>query len=695
MHIQPARVQSPDRDMLRPPGVAGIGGGTLWGSDDDGRRKNMRAVWWMCAALAGAAWGCDRPRDAAAPGETPPAVTDPPTAADGPLRGLADALQKAPSVSALHRDFIERLPAPADSERAALVATAADGAVPPFTRLAARAALGALADASRVLALRTWLNEAVALPARNERRTSMLAVRLMTTLFDPLVAARRALPADVARLLPPTSPGERTAWQGGMAERPLTPPTADDIPALTRMALSHQAASPRLAWLWLAALDDPAATEALLWLPSADLGEPRPGPGLSGWALALHATLPGARTRLRAALKSEGRGADRAAVTLAWLGDPAASAPLAALLDRLGGQAGEAENSDFDLATLIEGAGLLVKDAGEDDPLAQALARYGETGQRMSARAGRLAGKAGIAADRDKLFDRVTADPSDPRARRALLRLLRAGDGPRLAKLLARDRWGLAGFFHHVRMVDQAPKAVLDPTLVAALEAVAAEHPAEQTREWALGALADAAGPIPAVVRTAAAKGSKAGVRTLVMRADDPWAELASRMTGDDDAVRRAAYEMLIAPRLLPFEPTAAQAAAVLDHVAGHMTARPEEPWVFLRAARHYVELAKPELTPARQKALARALRPYCVTSGPDDKPWWDALFTVGSLDHAEARAVIADAVKSVPTAGGRAVMRERLGLPPDPNDAPATPPPAPAKRGGHWADPSKAGGHR
>lgn len=659
----------------------------------------MRAAWWMCMALAGATWGCDRAPNGDAPGavEAPQAVPNGPARTETTADKLADALRRAPSADALHRDFIQRLPSADADDRAALEAAAADGSAGPFVRVAARAALGSLADAQRVLALRTWVNDAIGLPAPKARRTSALAVRLMTTLHPPLVAARAALPPDVARQLPPTSPGERTAWQGAMTENPLEPPTAADIPALTRMALSHQAASPRLAWLLLAALDEPAATEALLWLPTADLGEPLPGPGLSGWALALHGTLPGARERLRAALKADGRGGDRAAVTLAWLGDPAAAAAAAALLDRLGAkpETDAPGSSDFDLSTLIEGAGRLVHDAGEDDPLAQALARYGESGRRLSARAGRLAGKAGIAADRDKLFDLVAADPSDPRARRALLPLLRAGDGPRLAALLDRERWGLAGFFHHVRMIDQAPKAVLSPELVTALEIVAAEHPAEQTREWALGALADAAGPLPEVVRAAAAKGSKAGVRTLVMRAEDPWAELSARMTSDDDPVRRAAYEMLIAPRLLPFEPTAAQAAAVLDHIAGHVTARPEEPWIFLRAARHYVDPAKPELTPARQKALARALRPYCVTAGPNDKPWWDALFTVGSLEHPEARAVIADAVKSVPTAGGRRVMRERLGLPPDPKDVPAPAPPAPKKRGGHWADPSAAGGHR
>lgn len=607
------------------------------------------------------------------------------------LRALAEALEKAPTVDRLRADFVAELPKPEASDAEALRARATDPEADAAARTAARIALGALADAERTQALRHWMNEAIKLLPAGARGSSAEVVRLLTTLHAPLAEARGRLPAALAAALPPASPGERMAWTRSMAELPAAQPEAGDAPLLMRLALFAQAASPRLALLMMAPVDAPAVTEALATMPRSDMGDPE-GLSLTWWALALHATTPGGRARLRALTGAAGRTGDRATAVLTWLGDDAVRGAAAKLIDRLAEQTDDA--LDFDRRTFVEGAGRLAEGEDAEGVLATALARYGGSHAPLARRARVLAGAAGVAADRDALFEAVTADPVDPRARGMLLPLLRAQDAERVAALLARERWGLKGFYHHVRMVQQAPAEVVAPVVATALEAVAAEHPKPQTREWALGALAKAGGPLPRVVVEAAAKGSKAGTRTLVMRADDPWGALWTRISGDDDAVRRAAYEVLIAPRLLPFDPTPAQAAQILGQIAAHLTHRPEDPWLFLRATRRYVDLAGEARTPALEKALVRSLRPYCVTTGPDGKPWWDALLAVARMDHPDARALLRDAVKSVPTAGGRAVLRQRVGLPPDPKDAPPTPEAQP-KRGGHWSNPAAPGGGR
>lgn len=650
----------------------------------------MRRAMWLVAALGGGAgWaaGCT-PKDA--PGDPAPvegaataegpAATAPTASAEQDVRALAEAIEAATDVDHLRREYVATLPAPPESARAGLEATAADAAAHPAARVAARVALGAFIEPARGLAIRAFLNEAVKATPANARRTSALGVRLLAALHPPVEAAVAALPEAAGEDLPPSTAGEAAAWSAAVAASPLPPLTAADVPYLLRLALTERASSPRLAWLLAAPMDDPAVTEALLHLPGAGFGGSQAGRDLAWWALALHATTEGGRARLRAALDTPGRAGDRAAAVLAWSGDRAAAAAAGALLTRLAQSPEAVAAAPFDVADLIDATARFT----DVEAAADGLSAYGATDAPLARRARALARAAGIGPDVERLLDAIAADPTDARARVSAQPHLDARHGPRLAGLLARDRWAVRGFFHWVRMLERVPAAALTPEVAAALAAVAGEHPEANTREWALRALARAEGPLPPVVAEAAAKGSKAGVRTLVMRAEDPWGALWSRASGDDDAVRRAAYEVLLAPRLLPFEPTAEQAAQIVVHTARHLTARPEDPWVFLRALHHYVEAARPALDDAAQVAVARALRPYSVTTGPDGKPWWDALFVVASLPHAEARAVVADAVRSVPTAGARAVMRERLGLPPDPNDAPPPPDLGPPRRTGH-----------
>ena len=218
--------------------------------------------------------------------------------------------------------------------------------------------------------------------------------------------------------------------------------------------------------------------------------------------------------------------------------------------------------------------------------------------------------------------------------------------------------------------------AALTPPVVAALEPIAREHPEDRTREWALTALgraphSDAAAfPSPALTE-AAARGSRAAVRALITRAEDPYTATRDRIAAADDPIRRAAYEVLAAPSTLPFEVTPERAAEITDLALRHLSARPEDPFVFLRTVRHFAPAGRAALRDraANDAALVRTLRPYAISAGPEKKPWWDALLAVADLDTPEARALIAEATAAVPTAAGRAIMRERLGLPPDPND--------------------------
>ncbi|MCB9543369.1 MAG: hypothetical protein H6703_13095 [Myxococcales bacterium] len=598
------------------------------------------------------------PASPAAPAEAPAA------AADTAQRALTAALPEARDIPTLRRDYAPTLPAATAADRAALTAQSQDPAAAPAARVAATIALGAEVAPETSRALRAALDATMKQITTAARPTTTDAVRVAAAVW-PLVGDRvEALPPIVRAALDAPTPGEGRAWTEATAAAPLPPLGPAEVPYLTRHAVAPTPNASWLARLLLAGIDDPRATDALLHLPPARYGDPGSDRDLAEWALTLHATLPAARARITRALDpaTPARARDRAAAALAPHREPAAIDAITALLDRVAAAPqGPDRDPPIALGPLIDEAA-----AWADPRLLTALARYGQSDAPHRVRARRAAEAAGQAPDKAALLDRLDRDPTDDRARQALPPLLGPADAPRLAALLDRARWAIPGFYHHVRLTTRLEPSTLTPQVVTALEAIAREHPEERTRDWALEALGRAPGPLAPALTEAAARGSRPAVRAVITRAPDPWQATRDRITSEDDAIRRAAYEVLVARQTLPFQMTPERATELVALTARHLGARPEDPFVFLRTLRHYVALGR---SPENDAALARVLRPYAISTDPAKKPWWDALHTLVAIDAPAAQAVIADAIAAIPTLRGRRVMRERLALPRAPED--------------------------
>lgn len=614
----------------------------------------------ISTAILALGFGCAE-RDP--PPAAPPAPAEAP-AADNALRALTAALPQARDVEALRRDFAPELPAATDADRAALTAQSRDAAAPPAARLAATIALGADVDADKSRIIRAALDATMKQITTIARPTTADALRVAAVAWPAVGDRLEALPPIVRAAIAAPTPGEREAWTTALARAPLPALGPADVPYLARHAVAPTPNASWLARLLLAPIDDPRATDALLHLPPARYGEPGPDRDLAEWALALHATLPAARARITAALDpaTPTRARDRAAAVLAPHREPAVIDALTALLDRVTtAPAGPDRAPPLALGPLIDEAA-----AWADPRLLAALARYGQSDAPHRVRARRAAHAAGQAPDKAALLDRIERDPTDDAARQTLRPLLGPDDAPRLAALLDRARWEAPAFYQYVRFTGRLDPQALTPQVTAALEAIAREHPEDRTRDWALEALGRAPGPLSPTLTEAAARGSRPAVRAIVTRADDPWQATRDRIASDDDAIRRAAYEILVARQTLPFEMTPARATEIVALTARHLGARPEEPFVFLRTLRHYITLGR---SPDNDAALARVLRPYAISTDPEKKPWWDALHTLVAIDAPEAQAIIAEAIAAIPTLRGRRVMRERLSLPRAPED--------------------------
>lgn len=631
------------------------------------RRLAWRAAPFLLAPFALATLpGCsdrtDRP--AAAPTETAAPGEAPTGQGPAALEALADALSKADDVAALRRQYVDELPGATPDQRAALEAQSTAADQDPYARLAATIALGTLVEPARSAQIRAALAAAMKQVTRTARYDSDDAVRVASIVWPPVAERLAATPDGIDADLPPLVAAERARWLEATAAAPLPALGPADVPYLVRHAVAPVANASWLARLLLATIDDPRATEALLYLPPAHYGQPTARRDLGEWAVVLHATLPGARPRLRVPLGDTAvtRARDRAAAALVAHRDPAAIDAITTLLDRVAGAppVGGAP-TEIALGPLVDAAA----DWG-DARLVAALERYARSDAPNRNRAQMAVESAGAAPDRDALWTRVEAHPNDTRARTTLAPLLTADDAPRIAALLIRDRWADKTFFQYVRWLERVEPAALTGPVLPALEAVAREHENPRLREWALTALGRAPGELSLALTAAAERGSPAAVRAVIVRAPDPYAAARQRYQSDDDNVRRAAYEVLAAKATLPFEQTPERAAEIVEHAARHLLARPEDPFVFLRALRHHINAGR---TAQNDALVLRALRPYAVSSDPQKKPWWDALLTVVAIDTPASAKLLRDAVAAVPYAKGRRVMRSRLGLPPDPTD--------------------------
>lgn len=602
------------------------------------------------------------------PPTTPTETAAPATAstAEGPaaLGALTDALQKAADVAALRREYVEDLPGATERDRAALTAQSTAPEQTPWARLAATIALGTLAEPARATELKDALAAAMKQVTRAARYDTTDAVQVTSTVWPPLAERRAHLPTAVRHELPVIEPSDHTRWLEATAGTPLPALGPDDVPYLTRHAVAPVANASWLARLLLATIDDPRATEALLYLPPTHYGQPTARRDLGEWAVVLHATLPGVRPRLRVPLGDTAapRARDRALAALAAHRDPAAIDAITTLLDRVAAAPPvDGAPTEIALGPLVDAAA-----TWGDDRLIAALERYARSDAPHRNRAHEAVTSAGAAPDRDALWSRVEQHPNDTRARTTLAPLLTAADAPRVAALLARERWGDKTFFQYVRWLERVEPAALAGPVPPALEAIAREHDNPRLREWALTALGRVPGELSLALTAAAERGSSAAVRAVITRAADPYAATAQRYQSDVDAIRRAAYEVLAAKSTLPFELTPERAAEIVEHTARHLLARPEDPFVFLRTLRHTFAAGR---TPANDRLVLRALRPYAVSSDPQKKPWWDALLTVAAIDTPAGEKLLRDAIAAVPYAKGRRVMRSRLGLPPDPTD--------------------------
>lgn len=574
---------------------------------------------------------------------------------------LTAAISDARDMDLLRRGFVRTLPSPSSADESfwSAAATAADGSS-VAGRIAGRVVLGATIDPERGLSIREWLNTVMAQVDPRGQFSTADVVKVLGVAHPALGERIAALPPAVAEAVSGASPSEIARWTAAVEATPLPQLGSDDIPYLIRLGFDGRRVSTRLAWLLLALSDDPAVTETLLYTPPTHIVDPDQRAELIEWALRVHTTKPENRSRLVAMLadRSKGRAHERAVAVLTMWKDEAAIDALVLLVRTVALDPKNNQPPDISLRAFVE--------AMVDWPnerVQGSLAGYGQSGAPHRGLAKRAARAANAEPPKATLIERVGLDPHDARARMALVPLLTAEDAPALAELLGDTRWTHKGFFQWVRMLERVDPAALGAPVISQLEAVIERHPNAQIKEWALGVLGRAPGPLHALVTQAADDGSVAATRATIQRADDKWAALWARIASERDAVRRASYEVLIAPARLDFRPDAEQAGKLVEQTARHLMARPEEPWLFLRAMQQLTGRLAPADRSKLSQRVVDSLRPYCVTKGPNQKPRWEALFAARDLQTPEGRALLDEAVASVPIEGARAVMKTRLGL--------------------------------
>ncbi len=173
----------------------------------------------------------------------------------------------------------------------------------------------------------------------------------------------------------------------------------------------------------------------------------------------------------------------------------------------------------------------------------------------------------------------------------ALGKMIGREDGPRVAALLARDRWDREDFYLPVTWTREMEPRLLAPELRDALIPVAREHPNLAVRRFAIEALGRFPGDeVSAVLRCLLdEQPSETALQAVLGRAADPWTIFLDAFDGNDPAQRLAARRLIEwrfnSSSDAVYDPTPAQKTELVRRSLARLAATPagDDPAPILR----------------------------------------------------------------------------------------------------------------